>query len=361
MSSIANFSEARAFLEKAVLDGEIPGVIAVAGASDKRHVVTASGVRKLAGGSITPDTYFDLASLTKVVSTLPAILRLVSEGELKFDDTIGKFFSNAGWFQTPSLAEVRVRQLLSHTSGLPAWKPLFAQLSERRTAVGNILQTGLEHPMGTSVYSDLGFMLLGILVERISGLRQDAFVNEYIFEPLEMTQTRYGPIENVPVAATEDCGWRNELLEGVVHDENAFLMEGIAGHAGLFGTADNLATYAQAWLNLDSRLGKEEVLLEALQEHINDGKVRRGLGWQLSSEGSSAGELASERAYGHTGFTGTSLWLEPEHNWFGVLLTNRVHPTRARGQEIYSLRQAFHKTIAKARTNPVTLPIPDAN
>lgn len=346
MASLATFSEARALLEQAISDGDIPGVVAVAGRSDERHFVTASGVRKLGGEAITPDTYFDLASLTKVVSTLPAIVRLVSEGELDFEDKIGKFFSNAGWFQTPSLTEVTVRQLLSHSSGLPAWKPLFAQLSERRTAIGNVLQTALEHPAGTFVYSDLGFMLLGILIERISGLRQDAFVNRYVFDPLEMTHTRYGPVKTVPVAATEDCGWRNELLEGVVHDENAFLMEGVAGHAGLFGTADDLASYAQAWLTLDSRLGREEVLLETLKEHINDGNVRRGLGWQLQTETSSVGALASERAYGHTGFTGTSLWLEPEQNWFGVLLTNRVHPTRTGGENIHKVRQMLYSAVA---------------
>jgi len=347
MALKADFSEARARLKKAVSEGEVPGGVAVAGNRDEQQLITASGVRKLGGEAVTPETYFDLASLTKVVSTLPAIVRLVSDGELNFDDKIGKFFSNAGWFQTPSVSEVSVKQLLSHTSGLPAWKPLFAQLSTRRTAIGSVLQTSLEHPKGTFVYSDLGFMLLGILVERISGMRQDTFVNEHVFGPLEMTHTRYGPVKNVPIAATEDCGWRNELLEGTVHDENAFLMEGVAGHAGLFGTADDLATYAQAWLNLDSRLGKEGVLLETLKEHVNDGSVRRGLGWQLWSENSSVGALAGEHAFGHTGFTGTSLWLEPEQNWFGVLLTNRVHPTRAGGSKIHEVRQGFYSAVTK--------------
>lgn len=349
MTNGLTFSEARALLENAVARGEVPGVVAVAGSADERQLVVASGVRKVDGEPVTPETYFDLASLTKVVATLPCIVRLVSEGELDFDDKIGKFFSNAGWFQTPSLADVSVRQLLSHRSGLPAWKPLFAQLSERRTAVGSVLQTGLEHPTGTVVYSDLGFMLLGILVERISGLRQDDFVKKYVFEPLKLRHLRYGPVDDVPVAATEDCGWRNTLLEGVVHDENAFLFEGVAGHAGLFGTADALATYAQAWLTLDSRLGREEVLRETLHEHVNDGQVRRGLGWQLSGAGSSAGELAGKRAFGHTGFTGTSLWLEPQQNWFGVLLTNRVHPTRAGGAGIHELRRSFADAVAGAR------------
>lgn len=336
-----------AILESAVQERTIPGGVAVVGRTTARSEVPTYGVRRYGGEEVTADTRYDLASLTKVVSTLPSIIRLISEGELTLDDRVGKFFSNAGWFQTPSLADVTIHHLLTHTSGLPAWKPLFANLSERRTAVGNVLQTELEHPTGTFVYSDLGFMLLGSLVERISGIRQDAFVDKYVFGPLEMTHTRYGPVKDVPVAATEDCGWRYEILEGVVHDENAFLMEEVAGHAGLFGTADDLATYAQAWLTLDNRLGKEEVLRESLKEHMNDGRVRRGLGWQLGSEGSSAGELASERVFGHTGFTGTSLWVDPEQNWFGVLLTNRVHPTRADGEGIHQLRRAFYSSIAK--------------
>jgi serine-type D-Ala-D-Ala carboxypeptidase len=197
-------------------------------------------------------------------------------------------------------------------------------------------------------------MLLGIILERVTKLRQDEFAKRYIFEPLGMNQTSYGPVINVPVAATEDCGWRNELLEGIVHDENAFVMDGVAGHAGLFGTADDIATYAQAWLKLDSRLGREEVLLECIKEQVADGKLRRGLGWLLKGETSFAGKFATEKGYGHTGFTGTSLWLEPEQGWFAVLLTNRVHPTRNHGEHVHEIRQAFHNALFGAMNNGAT-------
>ena len=238
-----------------------------------------------------------------------------------------------------------LRELLTHTSGLPAWTPLFAWVSERRTALANVLQTPLNEKRYT--YSDLGFILLGAVVERISGQRLDEFAKERIFEPLELPHLSFGPLRNVPVAATEDCGWRGELLEGTVHDENAWVMEGVAGHAGLFGTAQDLARYAQAWLRFDERLGDEALLREAIAVQVEEGEMRRGLGWQLGGVGSSVGSAASS-AYGHTGFTGTSLWLDFAQGWFAVLLTNRVHPHRKNGGNIHTLRRAFHEAVARA-------------
>lgn len=348
-----NLGAAKRVLEQAITKGEIPSAVAVVGTATERHTVAVCGVRRYGGKAVTLETRYDLASLSKVVSTLPCILKLVSDGELSFDDTVGKFISSAGWFQTPSLADVTVRQLLTHTSGLPAWKALFAQVSIRQTAIANVLQTELVHAKGTIIYSDLGFILLGIILERVSKLRQDEFAKRYIFEPLGMKETSYGPLTNVPVAATEDCGWRNEMLEGIVHDENAFVLDGIAGHAGLFGTANDVATYAQAWLRLDSRLGREGVLLETMKEHVSDGKLRRGLGWLLKGEDSFAGKFATANGYGHTGFAGTSIWIEPEQgltkqSWFSVLLTNRVHPTRNHGANMHEIRQAFHNALFDA-------------
>ena len=343
----ARFEGARAVVEKAVAALEPPGAVAFVGTREDAECVAAAGVTRLQGGvPVTPGTVYDLASLTKVVATLPAVLKLVGEGEIGLDDRVRRFFSNAGWFQDPSLGDATVKELLTHTSGLPAWKPLFALSGERRTVLANVLQTSLEHP-GAYTYSDLGFILLGAVVERVSGERQDAFVQRYVFGPLGMTETRYGPVRSEHVAATEDCGWRGELLQGVVHDENAFVMGGVAGHAGLFGTAKDLATYAQAWLRLDPRLGPEDLLRDAVREHFSGGSERRGLGWMLKGEGSSAGRHASAYAYGHTGFTGTSLWVDPVGGWFAVLLTNRAHPSRENGRNIHPLRVAFHEAVAR--------------
>lgn len=337
---------AREGLEGAVARREVPGAVAWLGSSADVFPVGAWGVTHGGGLEVEPDTRYDLASLSKVVGTLPAVLALVADKALALDDPVGKFFSQAGWFQTPSLGDVTVRQLLTHTSGLPAWRPLFASVSTRLTALGNVLQTGLERPAGSVVYSDLGFMLLGAIVERVSGQRLDAFTAQHVFEPLGMRATGYGVPPGASVAATEDCGWRGRLLLGEVHDENAFVFEGVAGHAGLFGTAADLARYAQAWLRGDAPFAPAALLEEARREHAAGPEgVRRGLGWQLAGAGSSAGHYASSAAYGHTGFTGTSLWLDPERDRFGVLLTNRVHPSRTCGGTIHALRVAFHDAI----------------
>lgn len=360
-----DIAEARRGLEAAVARGEVPSAVALVGDSATVSQVAVYGVTRSQGPPVDAATRYDLASLSKVVGTLPSLLALLHTGEVSLDDPVRKFFSQAGWFQIPSLGDATLRQLLTHTSGLPAWRPLFAEVSSRLTALGSVLQTPLshtpinhtpthptplDHPSGRVVYSDLGFMLLGAVVERVSGARLDAFAREHVFGPLGMAATAYGVADGAAVAATEDCGWRGRLLEGEVHDENAFVFDGVAGHAGLFGTAADLARYAQAWLRLEAPFASAELLREATREHaVGDQgtrhRVRRGLGWQLAGAGSSAGRFTSLTAYGHTGFTGTSLWLDPGRDRFAVLLTNRVHPSRACGENIHALRVAFHDAL----------------
>ncbi len=351
---IQGLAEARATLGAATQRRDVPSAVAVIGTSQERVLVGAYGVTRLEGPAVTPATRFDLASLSKVVGTLPAVLVLLTSGQVALDDPLQRFFAQAGWFQRPSLGETTLRQLLTHTSGLPAWRPLFAEVGTRLTALGAILQTPLalsgepaDSPrLDQVVYSDIGFMLLGAVVERVSGMRLDAFVERHVTGPLGMSATAYGVSAGQSVAATEDCGWRGRLLEGEVHDENAFVWEGVAGHAGLFGTADDLARYAQAWLRQDAPFASADWVHEATREHaIGEGGVRRGLGWQLVGPGSSAGIHSSPSAYGHTGFTGTSLWIDPERDRFGVLLTNRVHPSRHGGGGIHALRVAFYNAV----------------
>ena len=175
---------ARTGLEAAVTEGVVPGAVAVVGDAEHASWVGAYGVTRLGGPPVTAETRYDLASLTKVVGTLPAVLALAQAGELSLDDPVRRFFSQAGWRQTPSLGDATLRQLLTHTAGLPAWKPLFASASSRLSALGNILQTPLEHPAGQVVYSDLGFILLGATVERVSGMQLDAFTQTHVFGPL---------------------------------------------------------------------------------------------------------------------------------------------------------------------------------
>lgn len=330
--------------------GLVAGVVDAAGQRD----TLAVGRRRLDGDDVTVDTRFDLASLTKVVATLPSVLRLVAAGELSLEDNVGRFFSSAGWFQQPSLADVTVRSLLTHSSGLPAWQPLFAQVSTRRSALAAVLQTPVGPP-GEVVYSDLGFMLLGAIVERVAHERLDAFVEREVFDPLDMLATSFGPLDGVPVAATEDCGWRGMLLEGQVHDENATVWNAVAGHAGLFGTVGDLLRYAHAWLTLDARLGPEELLREAISEQAaaRDAALstgRRGLAWLLARPGVFAGEGA--QGFGHTGFTGTSLWVDPDAGYAVVLLSNRVHPRRGPPARIHALRVAFHEAVRRGHEGP---------
>lgn len=336
----APFAPARQVLEAALADGVVPGAVAVVAGRDGPAEAYAGGVRRLGGESVTADTRYDLASLTKVMATLPCVLSLVSEGAIDLDEPLGRHFSSAGWFRAPSLADATVRQLLTHTAGLASWTPLFASVSTRRAALAAVLQQSVEAP-GSVRYSDLGFMLLGALVERVTKRRLDEVAHERVFDRLGMRETGFGPLVDVPSAATEDCGWRNRLLEGEVHDENASVWDGVAGHAGLFGTAADVARYAGAWLRRDPVLGSEALLAQSTSAQVvGDDGAPRGLGWLLAHAGVFAGGAA--RGYGHSGFTGTSIWIDPEAGIASVLLTNRVHPHRARGGGIVGLRARFH-------------------
>ena len=326
---------------------KVPGAVACWGGPDGQQLL-AHGVTRLGGPAVTADTRFDLASLTKVVAALPAILLLVSEGELELDRPLKHWFSNIGSGQTPSLSEATVRQLLAHNSGLRAYSRVHTITRDRLVALASTLQTPLdwEPGSGTAVYSDVGFMLLGALVERVTGQRLDEFVRERITGPLGMGASHYNPLDGEPepadYAATEHCGWRNRLLIGEVHDENTVAWEGVSGHAGLFGTAADLAAYCRAWLTLDARLGSAELLREATHEQARTKEgERRGLGWVVGPA-AFGGDLPG---FGHTGYTGTSLWLDLDSARFAVLLTNRVHPNRHVLPGITELRAQFHRFV----------------
>ncbi len=359
--SAANFRETTDLLEAAVTTRKIPSAVAAVGSQDDIAIIFAQGVRRyqtpeeddllfVEDVSIHENTLYDLAELSQVMSTLPSILKLLSAGFINLHDRVGRFFSNAGWLQTNPIADATVAQLLTHTAGLPAWKPLFATTNNRKTATANILQTELCYEPGEWVQSDLGFMVLGAIIERVTNLRQDEFVRYYVLEPLDLLHTTYGPVMDSPVAATEDCSWRNQILEGIVHDENAFVMDGIAGHAGLFSNIADVAMYAKAWLNVDERIAPASLLEQAIHEHVVSEDIRYGYGWMLASGGSPVGQQASARSFGLTGATGTSMWIDPEQGWFGVLLSNAVHPHRGNAVAIHSLRTAFYESVAKTMT-----------
>lgn len=330
----------------------VPGGVLQTGSSDSGDSTIAFGKLTCEGSEVTASTRYDLASLTKVVATLPAVLQLVSAGELELDRPIRHWISSAGWFQQPSLGDATVRQLLAHNAGLPNWIPLFTHTRDRLLALGVVQQSPVAARGGTALYSDLGFMLLGGLIERVSGQRLDHYVHEHVFTPIGMNSTHFRPFSadgkpapapETAFAPTEYCGWRNRLLIGEVHDENCCAWEGVAGHAGLFGTAADLGLYARAWLNLDSRLGAPELLREAQRPHSKTTTGEpRGLGWLLSHPDSFAGDTPG---YGHTGFTGTSIWIDTTADRYSVLLTNRVHPDRHKRPAISPLRRAVHAAV----------------
>jgi len=304
---------------------------------------------------MTPDAVFDLASLTKVVATTPVILRLAEMGELSLDDPVSLYFPA---FNEGAKRKVTVWHLLTHTSGLPAYAPLYSLLGWGEDAYGYIAGLNLEYEPGTKVvYSDLGFILLGRIAELVAGKPLDELARELVFEPLGMRDTMFNPPLELRerAAATEYCRLRRRVLKGEVHDENAWFMGGVAGHAGLFSTARDLAAYAQMWLNRGS-LGGARVLSPATVElatrnHTQGLNECRGLGWALNCRPCSCGDLMSPRAYGHTGFTGTSLWIDPVYELFVILLTNRVHPTRE-NQCLLRARRLVHNAVMASLTEP---------
>ena len=350
----------RSALERAIVPfvevGEVPGAVAVAGDPQADSGVLALGLRRLDGEPTDAATRYDLASLSKVVATLPTVLGLASDGLLDLDAPVKEHLPNAGWFRDPSLGDRTARDLLTHASGLPAWAPVMGFASERRTVVGHALASELPHRHGEVVYSDLGFIVLGALVEAITGARLDGVARARILAPLGIEdevafRPRGEACPHVPIAPTERCGWRGRLLDGEVHDEAAWIMAGVAGHAGLFGTAAGLAAYARAWLRRDPRLGDPALLDAATRRATGPGQPARGLGWVLAPDAdepprpSDAVEWRGPRGFGHTGFTGTSLWIDPAAGRFCVLLTNRVHPTRHHGGAIAALRRAVHAAV----------------
>lgn len=281
---------------------------------------------------VSADTIYDLASLTKVVATTTMAMILVDEGRLDLDQPVRELLPG---FTGPGKEAVTVRHLLTHSSGLPSGGPLYREIRGRAAYLERIQAIDLEYPPGSrSTYSDFGMILLGEVLERIAGQPLEAFVHGRVLAPLGMRDTRFRPPEELwpRIAPTEHDPWRGRLVHGEVHDENTFAMGGVAPHAGLFGTAGDLARFARMLLDGGTSEGRRIVSRETVALFTRRAGIPgsdRALGWDTkSAEGSSAGTLFSARSFGHTGFTGTSIWIDPERELFVILLTNRVHPTR---------------------------------
>jgi beta-N-acetylhexosaminidase len=359
-SMIKNLEPAYEVLDRAIADDAFPGGVLAVGWNDQLAVHPFGKLtRDAESAPVTADTMYDMASVTKVVVTTTAIMMLWQQKRINLDAPVSRYLPefavaakndpNPTW-----RARIKVRNLMLHDSGLPGVRQFFKDTKGYEEMIHRALSEPLVYEPGTKVeYSDLGFMLLGEIVQRLTGERLDQFAEQEIFEPLGMSNSMFKPPRTLRsrIAPTElDQNYRHRLIWGEVHDENSWAMGGVAGHAGLFSTAPDISAFAQMMLNggiYNHHRLLNRSTIEQFTARQEIGSSARTLGWDVVTQPSSAGHDFSPSAYGHTGFTGTSIWLDPERDLFVVLLTNRVNPTRA-NEKIRQVRPAVHDAVLQA-------------
>lgn len=354
----------RSAMTEAVAKGVFPGGVVLADVAGETVFLEAYGAvaSESAAPPVTPDTVFDLASLTKPLVTAGLVLSLVAERRVSLEDRVGIFLP--AWTEGLK-ARATLRHLLTHTAGLPDWRPLYQELEPALVATpagrGRVVEAAgkaplLSDPGAQSRYSDLGFILLGAIVEQVNGLVLDQSARDRLFAPSGLSSVGYLPIADPEgrawvagrrVAATERCPWRGRVLQGEVHDENAYAMGGVSGHAGLFGDALGVRALVRAWRN--AALGRSaswpvDLAARFVTRQSDLGQGTWALGWTVPTPPSTSGRFFSPRAYGHLGFTGTSVWVDPDRDLTVILLTNRVHPTRE-NQGMVAFRPLLHDTV----------------
>ena len=304
-----------------------------------------------AAAAVDDSTRYDLASLTKVIVTTTAVMRLVDEGRLFLDSTVASYLPA---FAAAGKEQITVRNLLLHNSGLEAFRPFHDQGVRGEAVIDSILATPPAYATGSStVYSDFGFIVLGKIVERITGMSLDRYAREEILAPLGMRHSGFTPPDSLRLrcAPTEyDAHWRRRLVQGSVHDETSSLLGGVAGHAGLFSTAADLARFARMLLDGGTLDGYRCVREATLRQFTTRQSMHssRALGWDTrSASGSSSGRYFSMKSFGHTGFTGTSVWVDPVTRIAVIFLTNRVHPTRE-NRALPRFRGELHDAVREA-------------
>ncbi len=322
-------------VQRAVKDGHLPGAVLGLITADGTRTVRWTGSATLvpAPEPIDRGTVFDLASLTKVLVTTPAILKLVERGQADLDDPLARHLPDLCHYAPDApVRRMTLRDCLAHRTGLPATEPIYAWGGDPNALRALILQR--HWPVGEPVYSDLDFILLGFVLERRLKTR-------FVELPIDLAPggaLTFWP-EPDRCAATEDCPWRGRVLRGEVHDENAWALAG-AGHAGLFGTVDGVLDAALAIL--EGRVLSPAALEEMARPHVR----RFALGWEHRHEGWAGGSLCSSRTIGHTGFTGVGLWIDQARGLAWTLLTNRLHPSRHGPFEMVHLRRAVGNVVA---------------
>lgn len=340
-----------AIVQQAIRDEQIPGAIVLVGHDGDVIYRKAFGERSLEPQRepMTLDTIFDLASLTKVIATTPAVMQLVQKGRIRLNDPVAKYIPE---FAENGKEEITVRELLTHHSGLPKDLDLVPRWEGRETALHTAFTAKPVFPPGSSfLYSDVNFIVLGALVERVSGMSLNEYCQKNIFAPLQMTHTRFLPPASwLPKIAPTQFDEHDKMLRGIVHDPTARRMGGVAGHAGVFSTADDLAKFAKALLNGGagpSILSPLMIEKMTTPQQPPTSQVLRGFGWDIDSPlSSNRGDLLPVGSFGHTGFTGTSLWIDPTTRTFIIVLSNAVHP-RGKGSAI-ALRSKIATAVAAA-------------
>src|SRR6202158_4208348 len=346
-------------IEKAIADKAFPGATLAVGYRGKVAVHAFGKLSYDAKTAATrPNTMYDIASLTKVVVTTTLVAKL-AEGDfavpLDLDAKIERYLPE--WASGPNTEwrhTVTVRHLLTHTSGLPPFKEYWRTSKNKQDTLTKIFAEPLDYEPGTKeVYSDLGIILMAEIIERLTGRTLDDLARSYIFSPLGMQDTMYSPPKKFwpQIAPTQiDNKLRHRLVQGEVHDENAFAIGGVSGHAGLFSTAPDLGAFWQMLLNCGA-YGHQRILRRATVAQCPAPQPlsnrTRTLGWAVPTEGGSSGHFFSAHSFGHTGFTGTSIWIDPDRELFVVLLTNRVHPTRD-NQKMAQVRPALHDAVMES-------------
>ena len=346
--SEGGFRTVDAIVQKAVEEGNIPGAVLVVGHNGKVIHRKAFGSRSLepVREPMTIDTIFDLASLTKCIATATSVMKLVEDGRIRLSDSVATYLPE---FAQNGKKDITIRDLMTHYSGLPPDLDLKSSWSGREAAYQMAMHEKPANPPGSQfVYSDINFETLGFLVEKITGEPLNEYASANIFRPLGMKDTRFlPPKEWAPRIAPTEFDEQGHMLRGTVHDPTARRMGGVAGHAGLFSTGDDLALFAEDFLSGFTVLSRPAVDKMSSPQQPPNGTVLRGLGWDIDSPFSTnRGELLPVGSFGHTGFTGTSLWIDPVTDTYIILLTNAVHPRG--GKSTVSLRSKVATAVVQA-------------
>ncbi|MBA3707008.1 MAG: serine hydrolase [Bacteroidetes bacterium] len=367
-----DFSAVDDLVSKGIINNNYPGAQLLIG--DKNNIIYNKSYGNFTydefSNPVTDESMFDLASVTKVVATTSAIMKLYQEQKLNLSDKVLYYIPE---FANHDKENITVLNLLLHNSGLIAFVPFYKTYSDKGDVLNAIYNIGLNYPTGTKyLYSDLNAILLGIIVERISGMNLDEYCKQNIFFPLDMKSTTFVPAENLKnrILPTEyDNYWRNRLLQGEVHDETTAILGGISGNAGLFSNATDLYKFLKMMMNNGEYLNPytaglknekifEQGIVEMFTKRFTDVSYEnsRALGWDTKPLASSTryripcGEMISDNCFGHTGFTGTSVWCDRDRNLIIIFLTNRVYPSRE-NYGIREIRPEIHNAAIQIAAN----------